>query len=799
MYNKLKNINQGDTMNNYLEKLEYYKILNELSKYATTYLGKKVCLNLIPSNNKIEVQKKLNETQEAVNILYRCNTPPLSEIADNTINIKTIESYGILSIKSILELANILTISEDLKKYFYTDYINTNEFPNLENIFSNLYSNTSITSEVSRCIIDESNIDDRASKELSSIRKKQRNIEQDIKSKLNTFLHSSTYSKYIQENVVTIRNDRYVIPVKEEYRNQIKGFVHDISSSGSTVFIEPISVFELNNEIANLKIEENLEIEKILQNLSKLFYPYAEEIKKDIESISRLDFIFAKAKYSKNINSITPLINDNKEVKLINAKHPLLDLTTAVPISLELGTNFSTLVITGPNTGGKTVTLKTIGLLTAMACSGLNIPAQEKSSIYVFDKIFADIGDDQSISDSLSTFSSHMKNIVDIINNASENSLILVDELGSGTDPLEGASLAISILDYFKTNNILTVATTHYQELKKYALLTKGFENASVEFDIDTLSPTYHLLIGVPGKSNAFEISKKLGLSEKIIDKAKSNLNKKDIDFEELLKNIYDNKSKIENEKLEISRELENISNLKKSLERDNSKLLEQEQEIINNAKIEARNILLDAKEEATSIISKMNNSAKSNSELNNLRNKLNKDIKNIYLTSNDEQENTSKNLINIKDIKPNTEVFVTNLGQNGIILSNISKSNEVQVQIGSMKMNINIKYLEKTKDSNKKTKSISSYASVSKTKNAKSEINVIGLNVDEAIFVIDKFLDDCYLAKLQTVRIVHGKGTGKLREGIHKFLKTNSHVDSFRIGTFGEGEMGVTVVTLKK
>mgnify|MGYP002581438683 FL=1 len=607
-----------------------------------------------------------------------------------------------------------------------------------------------------------------------------------------------SYSKYIQENVVTIRNDRYVIPVKEEYRNQIKGFVHDISSSGSTVFIEPISVFELNNEIANLKIEENLEIEKILQNLSKLFYPYAEEIKKDIESISKLDFIFAKAKYSKNINGITPLINDNKEVKLINAKHPLLDLTTAVPISLELGTNFSTLVITGPNTGGKTVTLKTIGLLTAMACSGLNIPAQEKSSIYVFDKIFADIGDDQSISDSLSTFSSHMKNIVDIINNASENSLILVDELGSGTDPLEGASLAISILDYFKTNNILTVVTTHYQELKKYALLTKGFENASVEFDIDTLSPTYHLLIGVPGKSNAFEISKKLGLSEKIIDKAKSNLNKKDIDFEELLKNIYDNKSKIENEKLEISRELENISNLKKSLERDNSKLLEQEQEIINNAKIEARNILLDAKEEATSIISKMNNSAKSNSELNNLRNKLNKDIKNIYLTSNDEQENTSKNLINIKDIKPNTEVFVTNLGQNGIILSNISKSNEVQVQIGSMKMNINIKYLEKTKDSNKKTKSISSYASVSKTKNAKSEINVIGLNVDEAIFVIDKFLDDCYLAKLQTVRIVHGKGTGKLREGIHKFLKTNSHVDSFRIGTFGEGEMGVTVVELK-
>lgn len=790
-------------MNNYLEKLEYNKILEKLSAYAITYLGKEQCLTLLPSNNKEEVQNTLKETEEAVNLLYRCNTPPISEIADNTINIKTIESYGTLSIKSILELANILNISEDLKKYFSAEYIDTSQFTCLESIFSKIYSNTSITEKVSSCIMDENNIDDRASKELSNIRKKQKNIEQDIKSKLNTFLHSSTYSKYIQENVVTIRNDRYVIPVKEEYRSQIKGFVHDISSSGSTVFIEPVSVFELNNEIANLKIEENLEIEKILQNLSKLFYPYVEEIKKDIECIGKLDFIFAKAKYSRAIKGITPLITDNKEIKLVNAKHPLLDHNTAVPISLELGTSFNTLVITGPNTGGKTVTLKTIGLLTAMACSGLNIPAQEKTSVYVFDKIFADIGDDQSISDSLSTFSSHMKNIVDIVNNSTSDSLILVDELGSGTDPVEGASLAISILDYFKSHKSLTVATTHYQELKKYALVTDGFENASVEFDINTLSPTYHLLIGVPGKSNAFEISKKLGLSENIIEIAKSNLNKKDVDFEELLKNIYDNKSKIESEKLEISKELENVSELKKSLERDNSKLLEQEQEIINNAKMKARNILLDAKEEASSIISKMNQiktSNNSNSELNNLRNKLNADIKDISITSTAQNERSSKNLLDVKDIKPNTEVFVSSLGQNGIILSNISKSNEVQVQIGSMKMNVNIKYLEKVDKSSigNKSNSTSSYSSVSKTRTAKSEINVIGLNVDEAIFVIDKFLDDCYLAKLQTARIVHGKGTGKLREGIHKFLKTNSHVKSFRMGTFGEGEMGVTVLELK-
>lgn len=784
-------------MNYYLEKLEYNKILKILSNICITYLGKDICSHLLPSNNKKNVENMLKETEEACNLLYRCSSPPISEISDNTTNLKTIESYGVLSTKSILELANILNIANNLKKYFNVDFINCEEFVLLNTIFSKLYSNTSITEKIANSVIDENTIADKASKELENIRKKQRNLEQDIKSKLNTFIHSSTYSKYIQESIITIRNARYVIPVKDEYKGQIKGFIHDISSSGSTVFIEPISIFDLNNELSNLKIEENIEIEKILQNLSKLFYPYCKEIKTDIECIAKLDFIFAKAKYSKIIKGSTPIINSQKQIFLKNARHPLLDQKTAVPISLELGNDFNTLVITGPNTGGKTVTLKTIGLLTAMACSGLNIPADNQTSIFVFDKIFADIGDDQSIFDSLSTFSSHIKNIVDIVENSTENSLILVDELGSGTDPIEGASLAISILDYFKSNNCLTVATTHYQELKKYALITEGFENASVEFDINTLSPTYHLLIGVPGKSNAFEISKKLGLSEYIISNAKSNLSKKDVDFEELLKNIYDNKSKIENEKIEISKELEKISNLRKSLERDNSNILEQEKNIINNAKIEARNILLEAKEEANEIISKMNKSSISNSELNNLRNQLNKDIKNISITSSS-KENISKNSLDISEIKPNLEVFVSSLGQNGIVLSNVSKSNEVQVQIGSIKMNINIKYLEQVKNSNKKTNSTTSYNTVSKSRTAKSEINVIGLNVEDAIFVVDKFLDDSYLAKLQTVRIVHGKGTGKLRNGIQKFLKTHSHVKSFRLGTYGEGEMGVTVVELK-
>ena len=592
---------------NYLNKLEYFKILETLSTFATTYIGKNMCLNLLPSNQKDDVKNRLLETDEAVKVLYRSSKPPLSEIADNTINLKTLESFGTLSLKSLLDITDILKIADSLKKYFYTDYIVPEDFEILNSIFSLLYSNSSIIKKIDTCILDENTLNDNASSNLLSIRKKQRNLEQDIKSKLTNFLHSSSYSKYIQENVVTIRNDRYVIPIKEEYRSQVKGFIHDVSSSGSTIFIEPISVFELNNELANLKIEENLEIEKILQDLSKLFYPYIEELKLDIECIGKLDFIFAKAKYSRFINAITPIINEEKKIVLENAKHPLLDPKKAVPCSLTLGKDFNTLVITGPNTGGKTVTLKTIGLLTCMACSGLNIPASQNSSIYVFDNVFADIGDDQSISDSLSTFSAHMKNIVDIVNNSTSNSLILVDELGSGTDPIEGASLAISVLDYFTNNHSLTVATTHYQELKKYALTRNDFENASVEFDINTLSPTYHLLIGVPGKSNAFEISRKLGLSEKIIENAKSNLTKKDVDFEELLKNIYDNKSKIEHEKAQISEELEKIETLKKSLERDNSKLLEQEKNLINDAKIKARNILLEAKEEANSIISDMN------------------------------------------------------------------------------------------------------------------------------------------------------------------------------------------------
>ena len=780
----------------YISKLEFHKVLENLSMYCSTYLGKELALNLQIYHDVNIVKQKLAETEEAVNLIYKNSVPSFYDIQDIHIYLINLESSQSLTIKGLLDLNTIFLCARDLKTYFSKDYIEKEDFPILEGLFSSLYTNEGVISKISSSIIDENTLDDKASPELQRIRKKIRNLEQDIRSKLNSMIHSSSFSKYVQENVVTIRNDRFVIPIKEEYRSQVKGFVHDVSNAGSTLFIEPISIFELNNEINQLRLEEEVEIEKILQQLTSLFYPYIEELKTDLEMIGTLDFIFTKAKYSKAISGITPIINPNKEIHLINARHPLIDKNKVVPISIELGKDFSTLLITGPNTGGKTVTLKTVGLLTCMACSGLNIPADEKSSIFVFEHIFADIGDDQSIADSLSTFSSHMTNIVDITKHANENSLILVDELGSGTDPVEGANLAISILDYFKTLGSLTIATTHYQELKKYAMTTSGFENASVEFDVETLSPTYKLLIGVPGKSNAFEISQKLGLDTSIIQKAKDLMSSNDITFEELLKNIYDDKQLIEKEKTKILAESEQIHRLKEKLQRENLEKEKQEKEIINNAKVKARNILLEAKEDANEIIKQLSD-VKDSKEIHTIRNTLNEKIKDIQLEPTISENTSPANSLSKEDIKPGKEVFVTSFNQNGIILSHVSRNNEVQVQIGSMKINVKLNVLQNPKHTHA-SKNIHTSSHISKSKHINPEINVIGMNVEEANFVIDKFLDDCAIAKLETVRIIHGKGTGKLKNGIHQFLKNNSHVKSFRLGTFGEGEMGVTVVTLK-
>lgn len=789
--------------NHSLEKLEYPIILNKLSSHASTYLGKELCLNTKPSYSYKEVDSLQNQIKEAFSFLERYGNPPISSIPDISLSLKQLQSDYPLGIKNILEINHILKLSKDLQNCFYSnDNLNREDFPILDNFFSLIYSNTNLSNEIDKTFIDENTIDDKASNKLFELRKKHRKLEQEIKDKLNSFIHSSTYQTYIQEPVITIRNNRYVIPVKNEYRSLVKGFIHDISSSGSTIFIEPISIFETNNEINNIKIEESLEIEKILMDFSNKLSCLANEIESDVTLIGDLDYLFAKAKYSKSIDATPPILNKNKELQLIDARNPLIDEKSVVPISVELGKNFQTLVITGPNTGGKTVTLKTVGLLTLMAYSGLYIPAKEHSTLPVFDMIFADIGDEQSIQESLSTFSSHMTNVIDIIHNASSNSLILVDELGSGTDPLEGSNLAISLLEYFHGLNCLTIATTHYSEIKQYALLTDGFENASSEFDIENLKPTYHLIIGVPGKSNAFAISKKLGLPSEIIERAKSLMNSDTIHIEELLKSIHDDKLFIEHEKREIQKKSNQIDLLKSSLEAKKDDVEQRKAAILDDAKNEARKILLRAKEEASLAIKQIsklqiNSSYSYNKDLNHIRNQLNDSIKSTIDKDDITLNQTSEPRY---EIKPNMEVYISNLNQYGTIVSISKNSNEVQVQIGNNKLTINKKFVTPSKATTSKPKLNHDvhYTGNINQKIAKTEINVLGNTVEEAIFVIDKFLDDASIQHISSVRIVHGKGTGALKNGIHKFLKKHPHVKSFRLGTFGEGEMGVTIVEIK-
>lgn len=772
-----------------IEKLEFNKVKDILQNYAITYLGKQKIAELLPYNTKKDVKKALSETTEGTILLYRKGNPPICDIPDISMHLMLLENEGILSSKYILDLSKILKISRELKEYFNSE-IDTSFAENLGGYFNNLYSNIGLEKEILSKIIDENTIDDKASSSLNTIRRNIRNAEQNIKNKLNSLLNS----KYIQEPVITNRNGRFVIPVKNEYRGEIKGFIHDISASGSTVFIEPLSVFDINNEINDLKNEEKIEIEKILQELSIKFIEIKKEIENDAALIGIIDFIFAKAKYAKDTQATEPIISEEKIVNLINARHPLIDKSIVVANTITIGTRYNTLVITGPNTGGKTVMLKTLGLLCIMAMSGMHIPAGENSSIFFFDNIFADIGDEQSIANSVSTFSSHMINIVDILEKATDNSLILVDELGSGTDPIEGASLAVSILENLNKKNILTIATTHYSEVKHFALITDGFENASVEFDVETLSPTYKLLLGVPGTSNAFAISKKLGLDSSIIDRAKKFIDTDAVSIEELLKNIYDDKRIIEAEKEKILEESKEISILRDSLNRDNTELKEKEKQIIDNAKQKARDILIEAKEETDELIKEIEKT-KDLSSANKSRNQINKKISDLKSIAMQDSVHDSKKL---EDVNIGDTVLVVSLNQIGTVLSKPNKDKKVQVQIGNIKMSFSLSNLQQANKKQDNQVSIPRNKSDFKVRNISTEINVIGMNVEEAVFVIDKYLDDCILTSLNNVRIVHGKGTGALRKGIHAYLKKHPQVKSFRLGTFGEGEMGATIVELK-
>ena len=774
----------------YLEKLEFNKIKNTLSSYAQTNNGKKMCLDLYPSSNKEKVQKALDETTEAVALIYRKGNLPLETIGDISTYILNLKNQNFLSSKALLELATLLKTSKILKNYYFEKELNQTD--SLTNYFDHLYTNPSIEEKIFSAIIDENTFDDRASNALYKIRQQMRNTKKEIKNKLQSLLNS----KYLQEPIVTIRQDRFVVPVKSEYQTEIKGFIHDTSSTGSTVFVEPISVFDLNNQLSELKNQENIEIEKILQILSSLFFDITNELENNFNLITILDFIFAKAKYSKELDCNCPKINNDKLIYLKNAKHPLLDQNIAVPITLEIGKTFSSLLITGPNTGGKTVTLKTVGLLTAMAQSGMHIPASDESSIYLFDNIFADIGDEQSILESLSTFSSHMTHIISILNEATSNSLVLVDELGSGTDPIEGASLALSILEYLKKHNITVLATTHYHELKEYALLTDGVENASCEFNLETLSPTYRLLIGVPGKSNAFAISQKLGLKQEILENAKKRINSDTAKTEDLLKEIYDSKALIESEKEKTLQYSNKIEKLKQKLENETTDLEEHKKEYLQKAKQEAREILLSAKQEANDIIKEMESEKNNSKNLNTLRNKLTSKLHEVNQSLDSNLEETTT--LDESQIKPGAIVFVPKFNKNGTVLSYPNQSKKFNIQIDNIKTTLTPSQITIAKNTETKKEIITKKQSMFAPKNVKTELNVIGMNIEESIFLVDKFLDEAAVAKLETVRIVHGKGTGILGKGIQKYLRSHPHVKSYRYGIFGEGEMGVTVVEIK-
>ena len=727
------------------EKLEFNFIRDSLNNLTYTFEGKKLASNLKPSSNSLEVQSLLNETQDALNAININGNFPISEVSDFSLWIKKLKSGSTLTAKGLLDLCGILRISRELSEY-YKKVENNISLESLNPYFEALYSNKDIEKKISSAIISEDLIADEASNKLFSIRQSRKSLESDIKNKLNAFIHSSSHSKYIMDPVVTIRSGRFVVPIKEEYKSVVKGFIHDTSSSGSTVYIEPMAVFEINNKINDLLVEENKEIERILQEFSNLLIPIVDKIENNIYLIGKLDFISAKAKLALDMNATIPLLAD--EINLIKARHPLIPKDKVVPNNIYVGKNFTTLVITGPNTGGKTVSLKTVGLLCLMAQSGLFIPANENSKVKVFDNIFADIGDEQSIEESLSTFSSHMTNIVNIVDKVTSKSLILVDELGSGTDPIEGANLAIALLEYFHNKGAITIATTHYHEIKNYCITHDGFENASQEFNIERLEPTYKLLIGIPGKSNAFAISKRLGLPTDILDRANSLMNKPDTDIETLMKEIYDDRITIENLKKEEEKNLHQAELLRKNLENQVSDRLANEEKKIEKAKKEAREILLDAKQEANRIIKELNNIDNSNlKRANQLRDRLNS---------------------NLKETETNSRLDLSVL----------------------LKLNNQ----ETSKPTNKSTVHINNSAS----KHVSSEINLLGENVDNAVNTLDKYLDNCAMAHLKQVRVIHGKGTGKLREGIHAYLKTSKYVKSYRIAGFGEGDYGVTIVELK-
>lgn len=785
-----------------LRILEYNKIIEMLSSKAHSKAGKLLCDNLKPKDDLNEVISSLQNTDDALKRLLRNGNVSFAGNKDIKQSLLRLKKGSSLNALELILICDLLEASSRVKSYLKKEHPD-DEDDSLDKFYGMLEPLTKHSSEIRRCIISEDEIADDASSELKSIRRHIKGTNDKIHSEL-TRMVNTTYRTYLQDAVITMRDGRYCIPVKSEYKSNVPGMVHDQSGSQSTFFIEPAAIVNLNNELKQLSIDEEREIQVILAKLSSDLSDHLDEIMTDSEVLTTLDFIFAKANLALDMNATRPLYNVFGHVNLKKARHPLLDKSKVVPIDIKLGYDFDLLIITGPNTGGKTVALKTIGLLSLMGQAGLFIPAKDASELSIFDNVYADIGDEQSIEQSLSTFSSHMKNIVEILRCADEKSLCLFDELGAGTDPTEGAALAISVLSDLHKRKVRSVATTHYSELKVYALKEEGVENACCEFDVDTLRPTYRLLIGIAGKSNAFAISSKLGLPSYIIDDARSRISEKDESFEDVLTELENNRVIIENEKAEIEKLKHEIELLKKDYENRQKKLSESRDKIIREANEEAREILQDAKDTADSAIrdlmKKENRGDIRSMERN--RTKLREKIDNTNSKVSINSSTVKKKKNKPSDFKLGEDVRIISLNMEGTVNSLPDSKGNLYVLCGIMRMQAkmdDIEFIDKDMKSKSNDFSKKSHQkSLSKASSISMEINLLGKMVDEAIAELDKYLDDAYLSHLSSVRIVHGKGTGALRNAVHNYLKKVSYVSSYRLAEYGEGDAGVTIVEFK-
>ena len=771
-----------------LRVLEFTKIRDRLASKAMTDMGRERCEALVPSSNMTEIQRMQAETEEATVILQYVGASPLVPFSDVRASLTLAEKGATLSPKALLEVAALMQSARAARKALDTERDNT---PILKELAQRLSTLHNVEQDITNAIISEDEIADRASNELMDIRRHLRGANERIKEKLNQMIRSSAFQKYLQDPIVTMRNDRYCLPVKAEYRGSVPGLVHDQSSTGATLFIEPMAAVEMGNELKTWAAKEKQEIERILAALSAEIAPYADQLRETVETLAELDYIFAKGMLSREMNAVSPKLNQNGYINIIRGRHPLIDREKVVPSNLWMGKDFTSLIITGPNTGGKTVTLKTVGLLTLMAQAGLQVPADLGTELAVFEQVFADIGDEQSIEQSLSTFSGHMTTIVSIMHEVTPDDLVLFDELGAGTDPTEGAALAQAILQRLLNIRVRTLATTHYSELKAFALSTKGVENASVEFDVETLRPTYRLSIGVPGKSNAFEISRRLGLPENLIDDAKKLLSSDSVRFEDVIANAEYHRQVAERER-EIARQA-SAETVRKQME-------DQRENTIEKAKADARRIMEQTRRESESIIADLKRMKKEqqnpDAQVNAIRRRIENNV-----------DNLSEGLLQKvdtglppKEVRKGDTVEILTIGSQGTVLAPANAKGEVEVQAGILKLKVNISQLRLVKQPDKpKPQPTSVHLKTgAMERTVRMECDVRGMALDEAIMTVDQYLDQAILAGMGEVSIIHGKGTGVLRSGIQQHLKHHMHVASCRLGVYGEGESGVTIVTLK-